>query len=147
MRSVFFVLFLVACTDSFVATEAPIEMNPGELSATDVPVLLLPDQFEDVVITSERVWYGASFRDENVTVYLHGTTAFVDAPTDLGDVAPTTTIRGVGGYATVNEAIRTITWQENGAAYSLDVECASPIDRRCQSADYLIDIAARLETP
>lgn len=147
MRSILFVLLLGACTDSYQVSEQPIEMNPGDLDVTEVPVLLLPDQFEDVVVTSERVWYGASFRDESVTVYLHGTTAFVDAPAELGDVTPTATIRGVGGYATVNEAIQTITWQENGAAYSLDVECASPIDRRCQSSDYLIDIAARLVTP
>ncbi len=136
---------LVACTSSHENLPQPVEMNPGDLEATEVPVLLLPSRFDDVVLTTERLWYGASYRDEQVAIYLHGTTAFVEPPEDLGDTTPTVTVRGFAGYDTVNEGVRTITWEENGAAYSLDIECASPIDRRCASSDYLVELASQLE--
>ena len=52
--------------------------------------------------------------------------------------------REARGFVTVNEGIRTASWMENGAAYSVDVECNDFRDARCQGEDFLLSIVAQL---
>ncbi len=48
------------------------------------------------------------------------------------------------GFVSINEGIRTASWIENGAAYSVDVECSDVRDARCQSEEFLLSIVAQL---
>ena len=49
------------------------------------------------------------------------------------------------GFVSVNEGIRTASWMENGAAYSVDVECSDlRNDARCQSDDFVLAVVAQL---
>lgn len=143
-----------ACTTSHERPNAdppeePVGLRPNELSSrTDTPLLFLPTRFmESAVLTAERPWYAASYRDEQITLFLSGTVAFVDPPDDLvqEDSLPNATARGVGAWDTLNEGIRSLAWEEMGAAYTLEVECASMLDRRCTDEAFLRDLAAELE--
>lgn len=44
----------------------------------------------------------------------------------------------------MNEGIRSASFVENGAAYTVDVECASVADARCQSDAFVVELASRL---
>ncbi|MEZ4250284.1 MAG: hypothetical protein R3B99_18785 [Polyangiales bacterium] len=132
--------------------EEPVGLRPSELSSrTDTPLLFLPARYMgQAVLTAERPWYAASYRDEQMTLFLSGTIAFVDPPDDLADMTdeertPNAIARGFGAWDTVNEGIRSLAWEENGAAYTLEVECASPIDRRCTDEAFLRELADQLE--
>lgn len=131
------------------APEEPVGLRPNELSSrTDTPLLFLPARFmESAVLTAERPWYAASYRDEQITLFLSGTVAFVDPPDDLvqADALPNATARGVGAWDTLNEGIRSLAWEEMGAAYTLEVECASMLDRRCTDEAFLREVAEELE--
>ena len=48
------------------------------------------------------------------------------------------------GFVTTNEGIRTASWIENGAAYSVDVECSETADARCQGEEFLLSVIAQL---
>ena len=48
------------------------------------------------------------------------------------------------GFVTTNEGIRTASWMENGAAYSVDVECSETADARCQGEEFLLSVVAQL---
>jgi hypothetical protein len=54
-------------------------------------------------------------------------------------------LRGTKGFVTVNEGIRSASWMENGASYSIDVECRDPFgDPRCTSDAYVLELAEAL---
>jgi len=129
--------------------EEPAGLRPQELSSrTETPLLFLPSRYmERAVVTAEQPWYAASFQDEHVTIYLHGTIAYVDAPDDLTheNTIPNATARGVGAWDTLNEGVRSLAWEEMGAAYTLEVECASMLDRRCTDEGFLRELADELE--
>lgn len=57
------------------------------------------------------------------------------------------TVRGLPASTTLNEAIRVINWQENGVAYSLEIECFNmPLDdARCMEEDFAFEFVERLE--
>lgn len=142
-----------ACTTSHERPsgepEEPAGLRPRDLSRhTDAPLLFLPSRYmARAILTAERPWYAASYQDEAITLYLSGTIAFVDAPDDLtqGETTPNATARGVGAWDTLNEGIRSLAWNEMGAAYTLEVECASMLDRRCTEDGFLRALAEELE--
>lgn len=53
-------------------------------------------------------------------------------------------MRGTRGLFTINEGITTTTWIENGAGYSVDVECSIPDDTRCADEAFVLDLTASL---
>jgi hypothetical protein len=147
-------LVALGCTTAHERTteppaDEPLGLRANELAShTDTPLLFLPARYmERAVLTAERPWYAASYRDEQLTIFLSGTVAFVEPPEDLTqeDMVPNATARGFGAWDTMNEGIRSLAWQEMGAAYTLEVECASMLDRRCTDEGFLRELAAELE--
>ena len=47
-------------------------------------------------------------------------------------------------FLTQNEGIRVATWEENGVAYSAEVECAKATDVRCRDDRYLVSMIEKL---
>jgi hypothetical protein len=55
------------------------------------------------------------------------------------------TVRGLHGFVTVNEGIRSASWTENGVSYTLDVECHDPFgDARCTGDAFVLELADSL---
>ena len=61
-------------------------------------------------------------------------------------IQPTHTVRqGKPAWVLPNEGIWSVSWEEMGVSYSLDVECERPKDDvRCQSADRAVAIVESL---
>lgn len=59
---------------------------------------------------------------------------------------PPERVRGVPARTTVNEGIRSVTWGEIGAQYSLEVEChEDPLrDSRCAMPGFALNLAEEL---
>jgi hypothetical protein len=95
-------------------------------------------------IVSEAAFYALSTSDDaGVTIALHASRVAYHQP-DLAPMAGNATLRGVRGFVSVNEGIRTASWVENGVAYALDVECADPSDARCADEAYVVALAGSL---
>jgi hypothetical protein len=63
------------------------------------------------------------------------------------NIAPITgdrALRNTRGFVSVNEGIRTSSWIENGAAYSIDIECADASDARCASDAFVVELIEHL---
>ena len=77
------------------------------------------------------------------TVSLQGTRA-AHRYEDIEPVNGNRSLRGTRGFVSVNEGVRTASWIENGAAYSVDVECSDVHEARCESEDFLLSVVAQL---
>ncbi len=78
------------------------------------------------------------------TVSIHGKRA-AHQYDDIPVIAGNRTVRSGKGFLSVNEGIRTASWIENGAAYSVDVECSEVLtDARCDSEAFVADIVEHL---
>jgi hypothetical protein len=116
----------------------------ARIARSPVPVLA-PTSVSLVtpVLVVEAEYYALSGRDGDAAIAIQGTRMarrYENIPPVAGDRA----VRGVRGFVSVNEGIRTASWIENGAAYSVDVECKSVEDHRCASEEYLLDLVSRL---
>lgn len=61
-----------------------------------------------------------------------------------GRVRGDRSLRGTDAWITRNEGIVSAAWTEDGAALSLELECARPDDERCAKDDELLALAASL---
>ena len=89
-----------------------------------------------------------SLRRGERTLSLHSSDlVHAEAPEgDLPSVEPTDVVRGRPAYATVNEGIRSVAWEEGGAYHALEVECFRPFeDPHCTEPEFILDLAERLE--
>lgn len=91
----------------------------------------------------EGEYYALTGRVAGATIAMQGTRAAhryhgIEPATGNRDV------RGTKGFVSGNEGIRTVSWIENGAAYSVDVECADPRDARCLSDDFVLSLVTQL---
>lgn len=113
------------------------------LAAAPVPVLAPADRdLERPTLAVGREYASLTGRDHGVTIHVQGTRSPVTRTAEV--VAPTRDLRGVKGYVSQNEGIRTATWIEGGIAYSADIECAAADDARCQDESYLLTLIERL---
>ena len=124
-------------------------IKSGELSAlisrSPVPVLA-PSRLvlASTTLVVEGEYFALSGRIAGATIALQGTRA-AHRYEGLEPVAGDRDLRGTKGFVSVNEGIRTASWMENGAAYSVDVECADLVnDARCASDDFLLSVVAQL---
>ena len=86
----------------------------------------------------------ANARVHGYKVGIHATNAHMDPPPDTA-FAHNDRVRGVGASFTENEAIRIVTWFEQGVSYSVEIECAAPMtDARCTGTEYARAIAESL---
>ena len=114
------------------------------VSRSPVPVLAPKDlRLTSPTLVVEGEYFALTGRADGATISLQGTRAAhryegVDPATGNRD------LRGVRGFVSVNEGIRTASWIENGAAYSVDVECNDARDQRCKSDEFLLSVVAQL---
>lgn len=161
-------VFLAACGGD-VAT-APSELNetaPGLAQPIEHPRLaLLPAASQDVLqssrlpillprdpalLASAIVTAGPSFtalsaQGEGFSVSIAGTDRRHEIAEETPPPDPTDQVRGQPATFTVNDGIRTVTWDEASVAWAVDVECFDvESDARCTSDDYLRSLAESLE--
>ena len=118
------------------------------IARSPVPVLAPRElQLASPTLVVEGEYFALTGRADGATISLQGTRAAhryegVDPATGNRELS-----RGSGiarGFVTTNEGIRTASWIENGAAYSVDVECSESADARCHGDDFLLSIVAQL---
>jgi hypothetical protein len=114
------------------------------LGRSPVPVLAPTDvAFERPTFVVGAEYYALTGRVNGATIAIQGTRA----ARRYDGIAPVTgdrSLRGGRGFISVNEGIRTSSWMENGAAYSVDIECADPNDSRCANDAFVIDLVEHL---
>lgn len=79
----------------------------------------------------------------HVTIAIHGTRAahrYDGIQAQDGNQA----VRTGRGFVTENDAIRTVSFVENGAAYAIDVECENRGDGRCTDPSFALGVANAL---
>ncbi len=126
------------------------------IARSPVPVLVPRDvQLASPTLVVEGEYFALTGRVDGATISLQGTRAAhryegIDPATGnrelprLDVTSSTRTARSTRGFVTTNEGIRTASWIENGAAYSVDVECNDTGDARCHGDDFLLSIVAQL---
>lgn len=127
-------------------TEALAPASRAELAQTPVRWLLppSPSMLSHTTLIAGPVYAAASISLEGHTVAIHATNAHMDTPPNTA-FAHNDRVRGVGASFTENEAIRIVTWFEQGVSYSVEVECAAPMtDARCTGTEYARSIAESL---
>lgn len=114
------------------------------LGRSPVPVLAPTNvQLERPTFVVGAEYYALTGRVNGATIAIQGTRA----AKRYEGIAPVTgdrNLRGGKGFVSVNEGIRTSSWMENGASYSIDVECADPTESRCASDAFVIDLVEHL---
>jgi hypothetical protein len=114
------------------------------VSRSPVPVLAPKElRLATPSLVVEGEYFALTGRADGATISLQGTRA-AHRYEGVDPVAGNRELRAVKGFVSVNEGIRTASWIENGAAYSVDVECADHQDTRCQSDDFLLSIVTQL---
>lgn len=127
---------LAALGDAKRASELLVRSPAPVLAPTNVT-------FERPTFVVGAEYYALTGRVSGTTIAIQGTRA----ARRYEDVAPVTgdrVVRGTRGFVSTNEAIRTVSWIENGVAYSVDIECADPDDTRCTSDSFALDVVEHL---
>jgi hypothetical protein len=119
----------------------------SRVARAPVPVLAPPDPLDAPTLVVGPEYYAISARargEAGATIRVQGTRA-AHRVEGLAPLVGDRAVRGVRGFVTVNEGIRSASWIEDGAAYVVDVECADPFrDPRCTDDTFVLDLAARL---
>ena len=114
------------------------------VARSPVPVLVP----RDLVLASpslvvEGEYFALTGRSSGVTISLQGTRA-AHRYEGIEPVPGNRELRATKGFVSINEGIRTASWIENGAAYSVDIECSDARDPRCQSEELLLSVVTQL---
>ena len=116
----------------------------ASIARSPVPVLAPKDLvLESPTLVVEGEYFALTGRASGATIALQGTRA-AHRYDGVEPAAGDRDLRATKGFVSINEGIRTGSWIENGAAYSVDVECADTHDARCQSDDFLLSVVAQL---
>jgi hypothetical protein len=114
------------------------------IARSPVPVLVPDTRVDEAKLMVEAEYYAFSGKLPNgVSLAIQG----VRKAYRYDNVTPVKgdkKLRGTDGFVSINEGIRQATWSENGAAYSVDVECADHEDERCAKEDFVIDLTNHL---
>jgi hypothetical protein len=128
---------------AFAALGEPVRAKEL-LGRSPVPVLAPTNvTFERPTFVIGAEYYALTGRVAGATLAIQGTRA-AHRYEGIAPLAGDRVLRGVRGFVSVNEGIRTMSWMENGVAYSLDVECARPSDERCSSDTFALDLVEHL---
>ncbi|MDB5221043.1 MAG: hypothetical protein JWO86_8970 [Myxococcaceae bacterium] len=118
------------------------------IARSPVPVLAPRElQLGSPTLVVEGEYFALTGRIDGATISLQGTRAAhryegIDPATGNRELAR---LNGTArGFVTTNEGIRTASWIENGAAYSVDVECSEAADARCHGDEFLLSVIAQL---
>jgi hypothetical protein len=124
-----------------------------EIRKARVPVLVPADKAlaAAAVVTTGEHWSAVSIRGAELTIAIHGSDVSHEAPAGASFPKATERVRGVSALIGRNEGILSVSWEEGGIAYSLDVECFRPFeDPRCTKNPYalsLVESLVRTEPP
>jgi hypothetical protein len=113
------------------------------IDQSPVPVLAPADPFESPVVMVGPEYYAISLHAGSATIAIQGTRA-QHRVEGVGPIAGDRTLRSTRGFVTMNEGIRTASWMEHGAAYSVDVECADRADARCTGDAFVVSLVNAL---
>jgi hypothetical protein len=114
------------------------------VARSPVPVLAPKDlRLASPTLVVEGEYFALTGRADGATISLQGTRA-AHRYEGVDPASGNRELRTTKGFVSVNENIRTASWIENGAAYSVDVECSDVRDSRCQSDQFLLSIVAQL---
>ncbi len=133
-------------TAGAVDPRAVANLGDSAASAARAPVpVLAPTNvtLENATLVVEGEYYALSGRVHGATIAIQGTRAQHRHP-GVEPAQGNRMLRGQRAFVSVNEGIRTSSWMENGAAYSVDVECADAADTRCTSDAFVISITENL---
>ena len=119
----------------------------AEVRKARVPVLVPADKalVASAVVTTGDHWSSVSIRSAEHSIVIQGSDVVHDAP--AGTVLPKATerVRGVSAFVARNEGILSVSWDEGGIVYSLDVECVRPFeDPRCTENAYALSLVESL---
>lgn len=156
---------LVACNDRPTSSSTPVVVKPSVsfpaavdarasslvgdenvklASRSPVPVLVPDTRLDAPLLIVETEYYAFSGKLEGgVTVAIQGNRKAYRYD-HIAPVKGDRTLRGTQGFVTMNEGIRVATWTENGAAYTVDLECADGRDERCVKEDFVVAFTNRL---
>lgn len=124
----------------------------AKVDESAVPVLVPRIGADDVHLVVEPGFYAYSGtvakalpdgRVSLATVAIQGT-RFAHEHEDFPKDVSTHDMRGTRGLFTINEGITTTTWVENGAGYSVDIECSVQGDSRCADESYVLELTQGL---
>jgi hypothetical protein len=130
--------------DEDARSRASAELRSA-VDRSPVPVLVPPDGdwlAGSVLIVKEH-WYALSATRDGLSLALRGT-RFAHRHPDIAPQVGRHRVRGQPAFATSDRRIVSVSWQEYGAAYSLDLECAAPDDARCAAPAHVFQLADRL---
>lgn len=160
-RTFIFLLALAAC-------DAPAEQPPADppserpgaairaklsveartvVDRSALPALVIDDDrlLARSKLMAKPKWYALSTQSDGITVSLHATRVAHAYPHIAPSPPPKTwQVRGKNARLTQNEGIWSAAWEEDGIAYSLEVECNRLPDPRCEDERHLMGLAARL---
>jgi len=128
-----------------VAREALSEAARVALDEAPVPMLAPPEpaRLATAVITTGPHWAALSTNYDGLNLSLH-----VSGQAKVYEHIPrfdgTHTVRGHEAFVTQNEGIWSAAWIENGAAYSLELECSSPDLPECSGPETITELAESL---
>ena len=115
------------------------------VAAARLPVLVVDDArlLAAAVVMSEPRWTAVSSRSDGITVSLHAT-AVRHRFEHIAPHAGRSEVRGTPAWVTQNEGIWSAAWTEGGVAYSLELECDTLPDPRCDDSALLLELATKL---
>lgn len=126
---------------SLVGDEAALRR---QVDASPVPVLVpAKTKLEAPVLMVEGEYYALSGKLTGASISIQGTRERKRHP-DIAPVKGNRKLRGTDGFVTVNEGIRTTSFVENGAGYTVDVECSAPDDARCKDDAFVVALTEEL---
>jgi hypothetical protein len=102
------------------------------VARSPVPVLVPadPELAASAELFASPTGYALSARRGGVTLAVQASRQATLLP-HVGPVPGNTRMRGVDGWVSVNDGIRTAAWIEHGTAYALDLECFAADSREC----------------
>jgi hypothetical protein len=145
------VTFPAAPRDEAARAALPAQER-AKIDESFVPVLVPRAAAVDVHLVVEAGFYAyagrveaklADGRTSVATIAIQGNRFAHEHPDFPKDVS-THAFRGTRGLFTINEGIATATWAENGATYSVDVECSVAEDSRCHDEGFVLELTKSL---
>jgi hypothetical protein len=102
------------------------------IGRSPVPVLAPSDPalLATAAVYSQPAGYALSVRAGELSLVVQASRVATLLP-HIGHAPGNTRLRGVDGWVSSNDGVRTASWIEHGTAYSLDLECAAPDGPSC----------------
>lgn len=137
-----------------IATSVVAKMSPDALDAVSRAALpvLMPRQgsfAEKAKVITKPAWVAVSTRptgeDDGLTISISATKLVHRVP-GVDPARATSSVRdGKPAWITQNEGIWSVTWDENGVSYVVDMECSRPgEDARCANQDRVVALVEDL---